>query len=129
MLANFSKFDLNEHLPKDEIEKIITTLNAVLPVDYVQFIKQYNGGEGEVGSSYLVLWEFDEIVEANKDYSTDEFAPGYLIFGSDGGATAYAFERSSGDIVEFDFIGMTINDKPILISNSFTGFLEELTCN
>jgi hypothetical protein len=127
LLENFSQFNSNSPLPSEEIDQIMASLNTVLPADYIQFIRQYNGGEGEVGKAYLILWKFDEIAESNKDYLTDEFAPGYLIFGSDGGGAAYAFERSSGEIVEFAFIGMTMDDEPIPLGNSFVMFLKRLS--
>lgn len=73
-----------------------------------------NGGEGTIGEdSYLRLWKIEEIIESNKGYSVEEFAPGLIIIGSDGGGTAYGFDfRSEKPIlVAVDFIGL-YNDSP-----------------
>ncbi|UYZ61205.1 SMI1/KNR4 family protein [Hymenobacter latericus] len=108
-------------IPTAEIEKTIVDIFKSPPLDYLQFMAATNGGEGSVGENYLVIWPSEEIKDLNVDYSVEEFAPGYQIFGSDGGDTAYAFDKAC-DIVEFPFIGMTMDYEPTKIASS----LEEL---
>ena len=57
---------------------------------------------------------------------SDEFAPGYFIFGSNLGGTAYAFNKENGAIVSFEFILMFIDDEPLLIGSNFDEFLDSL---
>lgn len=97
--------------------------NGEAPPDYLQAFARYQGGAGEAGTAYLDLWEPEEVLEANEDYQVAEFAPGFTVFGSDGGDTAYAFERTSGFIHEFPFIGMTMDEPATFRSQSFEGFL------
>jgi hypothetical protein len=97
--------------------------NGQAPGDYLQAFAHYQGGAGEVGTAYLDLWEPEEVFGANEDYQVAEFAPGFTIFGSDGGDTAYAFERTSGVIYTFPFIGMTMDQPATFVSQSLEGFL------
>jgi hypothetical protein len=87
------------------------TLNVQLPDDYVDFMRFSNGAEGSVGESYLVVWPVDEIVDLNQTYRVDDFAPGLVLFGGDGGNTGYAFDKRSAPprIVEVPLIGMDVN--------------------
>ena len=70
-----------------------------------------NGAEGSIGQSYLVVWPADEIVELNQTYRVDDFAPGLVLFGGDGGNTGYAFDKRSVSprIVEVPLMGMDLN--------------------
>ena len=107
--------------------EVFVRQNGQAPPDYLQTFARYQGGAGEVGTAYLDLWEPAEIWQANEDYQVAEFAPGFTIFGSDGGDTAYAFERSSGLIHEFLFIGMTMDEPATFRSQSFEAFLTWLS--
>ncbi len=97
--------------------------NGQAPLDYLQASARYQGGAGEVGTAYLDLWEPEEVLEANEGYQVAEYAPGFTVFGSDGGGVAYAFERTSGFIYEFPFIGMTMDEPATFRSESLEGFL------
>ena len=63
----------------------------------------------------------------NKAYEVAEYAPGLLLFGSDGGGEAFAFDTRSATkpIVSVPFVGMELTVTRRLASN-FTEFLEEL---
>jgi hypothetical protein len=103
-------------------------LEAFLPLDYIGFLKEMNGGEGFVGANaYLILWRAEELVEFNKAYQVEEYAPGLFIFGSDGGGEAFAFDLRSDtrSIVSIPFVGMDVGlIRPL--SADFMGFLEKL---
>ncbi len=64
-----------------------------LPEEYKRFLAT---GRVEGGLSveplWYQLWPLDRIAEYNKGYRIEEFAPGFLAFGSSGG----------GDILVFD---------------------------
>jgi hypothetical protein len=97
--------------------------NGQAPSDYLEAFTRYRGWAGDVGKAYLDVWNPEEIREANVNYRVEEFAPGFTIFASDGGNTAYAFERSSGNIYTFPFIGMTMDEPAVFLSPTFEGFL------
>ncbi|MBN8781337.1 SMI1/KNR4 family protein [Thiobacillus sp.] len=84
-----------------------------LPEDYVDFLLHSNGADGPVGETgYVSLWAIDELSELNRGYRVEEFAPGLLLFGSDGGDEAFAFDLrdSSMPIVEVPFIGVSLDE-------------------
>jgi hypothetical protein len=68
-------------------------LEVTLPSDYKEFLRRSNGGEGPIGGrSYLQLWRVEEIPGLNRDYRVAEFAPGIVLFGSNAGGEAFAFD-------------------------------------
>ena len=64
------------------------------------------------------------MIELNKDYKVDEFAPCFFIFGSDSGGTALAIEKPTGQIYEMPFIGMSEEDFSFR-SNTFYDFIKK----
>jgi hypothetical protein len=107
------------------VQDVQSRLGFRLPRDYVEFITESNGAEGFVGNSYLVLWPIEEIIPTNDAYQVRVFAPGLLLFGSDGGGEAYAFDTRSGKmpVVSVPFVGMSLAAAKKL-SRTFSGFLE-----
>ena len=57
-----------------------------------------NGAEGSIGkNSYLAIWSIENIAQYNADYDVNEFNPGLVYFGSDGGEMAFAFDNRSSE--------------------------------
>jgi hypothetical protein len=84
-------------------------LGVRLPDPYRDFLLRSNGGNGFVGPlGYLMLWSAEELGESNEDYEAREDAPGFVLFGSNGGGEAYAFDYEDPDlrVVWLPFIGM-----------------------
>ena len=100
-------------------------LEKKLPAEYVEFLKLSNGGEGFVGEHYLILYRVEELVEMNKGF--EEYAPGLLVFGSDGGGEAFGFDTRIPDwpVVLMPFIGMDWKDA-IPVVDSFGGYFKKL---
>jgi hypothetical protein len=86
----------------DLVEKSWVTL----PEWYLSLLRISNGAEGFVGSSYLGLWPAEEVIGHNNECCAQKFYPGMLLFGSDMGGMAYAFDGREGksSIVEIPFI-------------------------
>lgn len=121
-------FQKNSPAKKLQIDKLQELLDCELPKDYINFILSSNGGEGWIGeNSYLMLWRLEDILELNSKYNAFELVPGLLIFGSNGGIDAYAFDtRIEGiPIVNIPFIGMNLNEINYL-GDTFEKFLENL---
>jgi len=63
----------------------------------------------------------------NRSYQITEYAPGLLLFGSDGGGEAFAFDIRSGEesIVSVPFVGMDLHlARPV--ARDFQTFLQVL---
>jgi hypothetical protein len=86
-----------------------SALKVVLPATYIEFMRISNGGEGFAGrDDYLLLWPVHELQSLKASYETDKYAPGLLLFGSNGGGEAYGFDTRSpsNPIVQIPFVGM-----------------------
>jgi hypothetical protein len=84
-------------------------LGVRLPDSYRDFLLRSNGGTGFIGPlGYLMLWSAEELGESNDDYGVRECAPGFVLFGSNGGGEAYALDYEDPElrVVWLPFIGM-----------------------
>lgn len=125
--AILSEFELNEPASEIGIKKVEELLSVKFSQEYYDFLLISNGGEGSIGESYLVLWKVEDLIELNDAYGVEEFAPGLLIIGSDGGDTAYCIDIKSEikPFVQIPFIGMDLSEVQGC-SNDFKGFLSFL---
>jgi hypothetical protein len=122
-----AKFNSNPAATSAIISDVVNRDGLDLPSDYLKFMEEINGGEGFVGSNYLILWRIEELAKMNIDYQVQEYAPGLFLFGSDGGGEAFAFDlRSpSAPIISVPFVGLdTSLARPYALN--FTEFLERL---
>jgi hypothetical protein len=104
--------ELKESSQAKLMDAVQMHFKVTFPADYRAFMAESNGAEGSVGEhSYLVLWPVEDMIPLNEAYAVHEFAPGLILFGSDGGGTAYAFDtrETALVIVEVPFIGMSVN--------------------
>jgi hypothetical protein len=99
--------DKNTPPTSEEMDTFLKEIDSSLPLGFLDFFKEANGADINTGESFILLWPLTEMIQLNKDYSVEEYAPEFFIFGSDGGDTAFAIEKSTGDIYEMPFIGMS----------------------
>lgn len=109
----------------DQIENII---KFNLPSDYKTYLQNYLGFEEHIGQEFVLLWDFDELVEKNKDYGIFINLPNTIGIGGNGNSEFIAIELLDNGkyrIVLSPFIDL---DKQyhIEIGNSFTDFLVRL---
>jgi len=118
---------LNRDAPISAVRSALAALDVSPPDDYVAFLARSNGAEGPIGTSgYLVLWPIEQLKPLNDAYHVAEFAPSLVLFGSDGGDVAYAFDRrAAGRMVAVPFIGMRDDDAHIL-GASFAEFVDRI---
>ena len=65
-------------------------LKHSLPSDYVQFLRERDGGEGFVGTNnYLILWKAEELSDFNREYEVRYAHQVFSSFGSNGGGEGY----------------------------------------
>jgi hypothetical protein len=125
--AVVSKMSLNGPSGENAVREAEKALGVEFPADYRAFLLEANGGEGEVGFSYIMLWPAEDIAELNEAYGVRDLAPGLTVIGSDGGVAAYAFDmRDSGKpVVEVPLIGMDLDEVKFL-ADTFEEFLGRL---
>jgi SMI1 / KNR4 family (SUKH-1) len=113
----------------DEIVRCTRELEVKLPADFMDFLKTANGATGFIrkGRAYVDLWSTDTMIESNRGYQVAKFAPGLLLFGSDGGGEAFGFDMRSvpWSVVVVPFVGMFWDDA-VVNGTSFSDFLERL---
>jgi len=100
---------------------------GAFPRDYRVFLLKHNGGEGPIGKTYLALWRVEDLVQRNEAYCVTTYAPGLLLFGSDGGGEGYGFDtrKQPGRVVMIPFILMTWLEASYL-SGDFAAFMKRL---
>lgn len=120
----------NEGAAPEVLQRLTAAMEAKPPDDYLDFMRQSNGGEGFVGPiSYLMLWRAEEIPERNARLEVSERAPSLLLFGSNGGDAAYAFDLASGSrarIVEIPYVDLGQSEAIRACGSSFAEFLRTL---
>lgn len=115
----------NPPATQEQIDQLQVDLGVILPPDYVEYARATNGADGAVGvNGYVSLWPIDEVAQLNKNYRVADFAPGLVLFGSDGGGEAFAFDARDGgmEIVQVPFVGMSLFEIQLL-AKTFGEFL------
>jgi hypothetical protein len=120
-----SSMRLNPAATDDAIQEAESLLGVRLPEEYLAFMREANGGVGMIGKHYLDLFPIEELVSSNTNLNTAEYAPGKVVFGSNGSLAAYAFDTHSSHvpIVEVDFLTL---DYVKEVAKTFATFLEKL---
>ena len=73
----------------------ISEVNGVrLPQSYLDFMKEQNGGEGDIGETWFVLFRLEELKELNDAYGFAESLPGCVIIGSNGADEFYGINAA-----------------------------------
>ena len=112
----WSDFEFNEPY-SGEFETVI--YGVELPKEYVEFMKEHNGGEGDTGESWLVLFPIEELKEINDDYH--DFLPdGSIIIGSNGSGELFGLNSDGKyfivpEIIEEEYlevVGDSIDNLP-----------------
>lgn len=121
------EWQLNARASEDAIRGAVSSLAHSLPADYTLFLRDHDGGEGFVGDNYLILWKAEELDTFNREYEVEQYAPGLLLFGSNGGGEGYGFDtrNEAMPVVRVPFIGMELS-YATPIATSFTDLLAQL---
>jgi hypothetical protein len=125
--AIFKKYDfpLRYEKPIVAIEEIEYLIKFKIPSEYLFFANHYNSFEGCIGPHYIKLWNFDELIECNRDYMIFKQLPNTLGIGINASSEFIAIEQISKDEQRIILTPLIDLDKQyhIEIGNSFTDFL------
>ncbi|WP_226504887.1 SMI1/KNR4 family protein [Pseudomonas sp. MWU16-30317] len=90
------------------VNGLSTRLGVALPESYIEFLKTHDGGEGFIGDSYIIFWKAEQLVEFNREYEVEIYAPGIFLFASNGGGEGFGFDTldAAMPVVRIPFIGM-----------------------
>ena len=75
--------------PPYQGEKITKISGVSLPQSYIDFMNQHNGGEGDIGETWLSLYPLENLQEMNEIFGIEEFLPDRIIIGTNGGEEFY----------------------------------------
>ena len=96
---------------------------VTLPEEYSRHFDRGGKVDGAltVAPGYFQLWRPSEISKWNENYEVEEYAPGFLGFGSSGGGEMFAFDDRH-QIFMIPFIGMD-PEEAILVARSWGEFV------
>ena len=100
----------------------LDTLDFTPPREYLAYLFTAESIY-EFGGAYLL--EADELLPFNVAHEADEFYPGYLLIGSDGGGEAFAIDKATGNFVMTPFIGHD-EETPVVVGRTWQEFLDYL---
>ena len=76
----------------------VTAVNGVTLIkSYLDFMNEHNGGEGDIGNSWLQLYPLEDLESVNYLYELNEFLPGHVLIGSNGGGEFFGID-SEGNL-------------------------------
>jgi hypothetical protein len=126
-----SQFTGNTPAPAESLtslEQHFGKFGKKMPADLREVLEASDGAEGSINKHYPMLWGAAEIIECDKSCEVDLYAPGLILFGSNGGGEAYGFDTRPSDgmpVVKVPFIGMALEYANVE-APTFTEFLEKL---
>ncbi len=126
----FSEFEKNQQgASSNEISKLQDYFHNLLPLDYMEILQEFDGGEGEIGENgYLILFSTSEVKSANEDYSLlMEQIPDYVLIGKDAADTGYAIHKGFGTYHSFGLMSDFRTDKIKLCGSSFEEFVQSIS--
>ena len=113
---------------EETLNRMMEVVGYRLPEDYLEFMRETNGYNGEVGPlGYVCIWPVEEIAETNMANHFREWVPGLVLFGSNEGGEYFAFDmrNSPPNVVKVPGIPLTM-EHAVSAGETFVAFLERL---
>ena len=97
----FKEFEFNK-----KTEYTINEINGnLLPKDYLNFMLEHNGGEGNVGNnSYMQILKLEELIDYNNDYDIFKLFPTCFAFETDLGGNHFCYNFENKEYFAIDSI-------------------------
>ncbi|MBQ8825508.1 MAG: SMI1/KNR4 family protein [Oscillospiraceae bacterium] len=119
-MDNWGEFEFNEAYSGSEITKIN---DVVLPEQYIEFMKKHNGGEGDIGESWLILYRLEELQEVNDEYKVQEYLAGCVVIGTNGGDEFYGIDKNGN---YFNVPSLMCEEDITLLGDDLNGLPEKI---
>ncbi len=103
----FKEFEFNK-----KTEYTINEINGnLLPKDYLNFMLEHNGGEGNVGNnSYMQILKLEELIDYNNDYDIFKLFPTCFAFETDLGGNHFCYNFENKEYFAIDSINISLED-------------------
>ena len=131
MLAKDAMWHGNAPAEPDSLNLLRVAAGVELPDDYLRFLAFSDGGEGPLGvdPGYIVIDPVNDVVAHKKNRTFEEFFPGFLVFGGNGGGELLAFDiRSSGPwpVVMIAMTNIDLSESVVRIAADFSELLKSI---
>lgn len=106
----------------------LTGRHLALPLDLEELLQDYDGAIIRRPGLYVHIWSADELASLNAAYAVDEFAPGLVLFGSDGGNVAFALCHGDSEdtaVATVPLVGIS-RDETLVVGSSLGDLLQHL---
>jgi len=124
-------WDGNPPPADDAIELLVSWFPVEPPTEYLDLLRKSDGGTAFRSDypTYSRLWSADLVPKNNEGYEVQEFAPGFVGFGDDGGEVILGFDTRSGPpypVLAIPFVPMEFESSQRLAAD-FAEFIGNLS--
>ena len=81
----------------EELKAMVAGIGVEPPGDYLEFLRQSNGGTGSGPDIFVILFAAKEVGTPELDYGAPEYAPGLIVIGGDGCASILGIDTRKSD--------------------------------
>ncbi len=111
------------------LSRLVAASPIELPSEYLSFLAHSNGGEGPLALQpcYFQIYSADDVARALEDRRHEEFFPGFVIMGSNGGGEYVGLDvRGSPPwpVVALDMTNIDLDESVLVIAPSFAAFID-----
>jgi hypothetical protein len=98
LLGGGHQWDGNPPASDGDIAALVAASAAPLPTAYLALLRLSDGGTAMLGGypSYVRVWPARTAVEYNRDYEVQQWLPGFVGFGDNGGPDMVGFDTRNG---------------------------------
>lgn len=119
----------NPPATESDIEKLQAVIRFDLPPEYLDLLRESNGGEGPLALAplWLQLWTVDEVVEFARWKLPAWRFPGHFFFAGNGAGESIAMRRVNDGQIEIVMIDTLMGaESTQVIAGSFAEFLRAI---
>jgi hypothetical protein len=127
VLDSYNFMRKNSHI-ETTVEMLEYKVGFLLPDDYKEYLSNFSAFEGSINSSFIKLWDIDQLIAYNEGYEIFRSMPNTFGIGSNGSGGLLAIEREDSGLISYVKTPFTMLDseKNEYLASSFTEFIEKL---